>query len=514
MQASSTGQDIFLFPDLPALGTPDARVEANLLDEDRRSTPASPRLTPATVRSPTQSLYLPDSFTIPAGSTGFTPLAHRRSPGSSGSQLTFAPVLASSSPNTRSPNTRELSPLYLDSSTDTPGAVGLAGPCTSPTAKIVPNKRVVTRIQVQRRQWGDSDASSSDGEASPAELLPVSKTALPARVRSKHLVTCSRTLHKYWVYSSDSSSSSGDASPGWPSPVPSIRTPVAATPAPSTGRPLHLPRRTNTFIPPPAASLTATSAVSHFSQWINRLQSPVAVSPTPVKRSQIGVPQRAAATCSHRTASPSGSAVSKAAARRAVSATAAAATAGTPTITPVSPPTSTPTRTPVSRAPIVEFIGQEASAAIPSTAGRGRATALRAGAVSIAKARGCAQSRGAVLSPPASQQPRRINSDQASVQSAAHHATRPAAPKLPGSRGTRANKTATIASATRAAAGTGVVTRSCAAATAAKDPSPVTAAAHTDTTPAALCSQRKKGSLKAEAPTRVQPKRAAKPVWR
>ncbi|KAL3156646.1 hypothetical protein ABBQ38_000929 [Trebouxia sp. C0009 RCD-2024] len=249
MKASSTGEVSFLFPGLPTLGTPDALIEANLLDEDRHSTPPSPRLAPATVRSPTQSLYLPDRFSIPAGSTGFTPVAHSRSPGSSGSQLTFAPFLASSGRNTCTPTTPGLSPLYLDSSSKTSGAVGLA--CTTPVAKTGPNKRVITRSHVQRRQWGDSDASSSDGEASPAEISPVSSTPQPARIRNKHLVTCSRTLHKYWVYSSDSSSSSsrGDASPSWPSPVPSSHSPTAATPAASRFSPLHLPRATDTFTP-------------------------------------------------------------------------------------------------------------------------------------------------------------------------------------------------------------------------------------------------------------------------
>ncbi|KAL3156645.1 hypothetical protein ABBQ38_000928 [Trebouxia sp. C0009 RCD-2024] len=209
--------------------------------------------------------------------------------------------------------------------------------------------------------------------------------------------------------------------------------------------------------------------------------------------------------------------MSKAAARRAVPATAASAPAATPSSTPVSPPTSTPTRTPVTSAHHVESIGQDGSVAPPSstakpcpTTGRGRATALRAGAArSITKARDCsAQSTGVGPIPSASHQPRCMSSEQANVQSAA----RPAAPKLPGGRGTRASKAAMTATATRAAAG-GVMTRSRAAATAAQAP-PATAAAQTDTKPVALSSQHKKGSLKAEAPTRVQPKRAVNPVWR
>ncbi|KAL3156633.1 hypothetical protein ABBQ38_000918 [Trebouxia sp. C0009 RCD-2024] len=515
LKASSTGEVSFLFPGLPTLGTPDALVEANLLDEDRHSAPPSPRLTPATVLSPTQPLYLPARLTIPAGSTGVTRLAHSRSPGSSSSQLTFAPFMASSGLHTRSPTTPGLSPFYLDSSIDTPGAAGLASSCTTTTAKIVPNKRVITRTHVQRRQWGDSDASSSDGEASPAETFPVSSTPQPARVRSKHLVTCSRTPHKYWVYSSDSSSSSsgGDASPSWPSPVPSSHSPTAATPA-SRSSPLHLSRGTDTFNPSTAIPWTATSPVSCFRQWINTLQSPAAVSPNSGKTSSVALPRSRGATLPHGVASPSGSAASKVATQRAVPA--AAAAAATPTSTPVSPPTSTS----VSSVCRVELIGQDASAGLPSTstmpcptAGTVMAVAVKAGATpGVAQARNCSvQTRGAVPSPCASQQPRRMSSDQAIVQSAA----RPAAPKLPGfpgSRGTGARKAAMTATATRAAA-SGVVTRSRAAAAAAKIP-PVEAAAQTDPRPAIAPSQRNQSSLKTEAPTRVQPKRVAKRAWR
>ena len=345
-----------------------------------------------------------------------------------------------------------------------------------------PNK-LMTRSHVQRQQWGLSDASSSDGEASPAEVLSVTKTPPPARFRNRRLVTCSRTLHKYYVYSEDddSSSSSGASSPSWPSPVPTLPSPTAATPAASRVSSLHDSRGTVTsphlF---PAAPLTAVSRYPE----LTTLQSPAAASPAPIKTAAVAVPHTGAATSPHEVAAPSGGAVSKVAAQRPVPAPAAAPTAATP----VSTPTTTPTRTPMGSTYHVELTRHVASAGLLSTAsmscpttGRGSATALRAGAASMAKARGCsAQSRGAaaVLSQPASHQPRRMSSDQASVQAPA----RPAAPKPASSRATRASKAST---ATVIAAVSGVVTRSRAAAAAAKA-LPLTAAAQTDPTPAAV----------------------------